>query len=114
TDGTRLTGAPLIVNQQKNTMHAGGPKNPAVLIIELAPGAVPAPGQPRAPRANQATVLGAGRVEMYDAAANANSITAVWQTSMVHTKEHINGQDLDLFVLTDGAKFEDVRADYWL
>ncbi len=33
---------------------------------------------------------------------------------MVQTKERFNDRDIDLFMLTDGAKFEDVKADYWL
>ena len=33
---------------------------------------------------------------------------------MVHTKERINDRDIDLFTLTDAARFEDKRADYWL
>ena len=51
---------------------------------------------------------------MFDAAAKANTTTATWQTSMVQTKERFNDRDLDLFTLTDAAKFEDMRADYWL
>ena len=40
--------------------------------------------------------------------------TVSWQRSMVQTKDRVNDQILDLFTLTDGARFEDVKADYWL
>ena len=109
---TTLTGTPLYAVQNRNVLTAGVPKH-RVLIIEPA-GITAAPGQAPPIKRNQATVLGPGRVELYDATAKANTTTATWQTSMVQTKERFNDRDLDLFVLKDGAKFEDVKADYWL
>lgn len=110
TERTTLTGTPLYAVQRRNVLTAGGPKTPSVLIIEPAPGTTGTTPT----RRNQVTVRGKGRVELFDAAANANTVTATWETSMVQTKERINDLELDLFTLTDGAKFEDVRADYWL
>lgn len=114
TQKTTLTGSPLHAVQQRNILTAGSPKKPAVLIIEPSPVAAAPPGGTRAGASNQATVLGPGKVELFDAAARANTTTATWQTSMVHTKERIDDSELDLFTLNDGARFEDVHADYWL
>lgn len=102
---TTLTGAPLYVVRDRNVMSAGAPQRPATLISE--------PGPPPARKA-QVTVRGAGRVELFDAASNANTVTASWVTSLVQTREVVNGREQDLFTFTGGAKFEDVRADYWL
>jgi hypothetical protein len=111
---TTLTGGPLYAVQERNVLTAGGAKNPAVLVIEPAPSVPGASGVPPRDRRNQATVNGPGRFEMYDAVAKANTTTATWRKSMVHTKERINDRDVDLFTLTDAARFEDTRADYWL
>ena len=111
---TTLTGAPLYAVQERNVLTAGGAKSPAVLVIEPAPSPADAHPLPQRERRNQATVNGPGRFEMYDAVAKSNTTTATWQKSMVHTKERINDQDVDLFTLTDAARFEDTRADYWL
>ena len=115
TDRTRLTGAPLYAVQQKNILNAGAPNQPAVLIMEPAPDPLPVTtAAAGSERRTQATVHGFGRIELFDAAANANTVTAAWRTSMVQTKERFNDQELDLFTFTTDAKFEDVRADYWL
>ena len=100
--------------QEKNLLTAGGPKTPATLVIEPAPALLGQSAVTPRDRPNQATVLGPGKFEMYDAAAKATTTTATWQKSMVHTKERINDRDIDLFTLTDAARFEDKRADYWL
>jgi hypothetical protein len=111
---TTLTGAPLYAVQQRNVLTAGGAKNPAVLVIEPAPSPPGASPIPPNERRNQATVNGPGRFEMYDAVAKSNTTTATWQKSMVHRKERIDDREVDLFTLTDAARFEDTRADYWL
>jgi hypothetical protein len=120
---TQLSGAPFYAIQQRNVLSAGGPKEVGVMIIEPAPVDPKAPpevkpsgppGGPGSERRVVVTVHGAGRVELYDAAANATSLTASWQTSLVQTKERVNDQELDLFTFNDDAKFVDVRADYWL
>ena len=102
---TVLTGAPLYVVRERNVLSAGAPQRPATLTTE--PGPLP-------DRKSQMTVRGAGRVELFDTASNSNTLTATWQTSLVQIKEVIGGREQDLFTFTDGAKFEDVKADYWL
>jgi hypothetical protein len=109
---TTLTGAPLIVEQERNVLTAGAAKNPAVLVIEPAP--LPEGQTVRREKRNQATVLGPGRFAMYDAAAKAGTTAAAWQKSMVHTRERVNDRDVDVFTLNEAARFEDVKADYWL
>jgi hypothetical protein len=116
----QLRGAPLyVIQQQRNVLHAGGGKQVALLTLEPAPGA-PAPKQGALPgtlgadKRMQATVQGAGTIEMYDETTNKLSSTASWRTSLVQTKERINDQELDLFTFTDDAKFADVKSDYWL
>jgi len=111
TSRTQLTGSPLYAVQQRNVLTAGGAKQPALLVLDQPPNPPALAGQPRK---TQATVLGPGRVELFDAASNSTSITASWLTSMVQTKESANGRDLDLYTFTDGAKFEDVKSDFWL
>ncbi|MCE9566874.1 MAG: hypothetical protein K8U57_33125 [Planctomycetes bacterium] len=108
---TRLTGSPLYAIQQRNVLTAGAAKQPAVLIIDQPPNPPELAAQPRR---NQATVIGPGRVEIFDAASNTTSITASWLTSMVQSKEKANDLELDLYTFTDGAKFEDVKSDFWL
>jgi hypothetical protein len=115
----QLRGAPLYVIQQRNVLRAGGAKQSALLTLEPAPGApvtnqVSAPGTLGANKRMQATVFGAGQIEMYDATTNAITTTASWRTSLVQTKERVNDQELDLFTFIDDAKFEDVKSDYWL
>ncbi len=101
---TVLRGSPLYVVRDRNVLTAGTPQQPATLITE--PGPAPA-------HKTQITVRGPGRVELFDASSN-GTIAASWQTSLVQTKEVITGREQDLFVLTDAAKFEDLKADYWL
>ncbi|MCI0704240.1 MAG: hypothetical protein L0241_24545 [Planctomycetia bacterium] len=116
---TILTGAPLYVIRERNVLSAGAPQRPATLTSEPAP-ALAASGGLRPPLAKpeqrklQATVRGAGRIELFDSTSNSNTITASWLTSLVQTKEIINGREQDLFTFTDGAEFKDVKADYWL
>lgn len=102
---TVLTGSPLIVVRDRNVLSAGQPQRAATLTSEPGPG--PA-------RRTTATVRGAGRVELYDAATDSTSVTATWQTSLVQQTETVNGREQDLFTFTDGAKFEDPRSDFWL
>lgn len=101
---TVLTGTPLYVVRDRNVLTAGTPQQPATLTTE------PGPGPARKP---QATVRGPGRVELFDASSS-GTVAASWQTSLVQSKEVIGGREQDLFVLTDAAKFEDLKADYWL
>lgn len=106
---TTLTGAPLYAVQERNVLTAGTAKNPGVLILEPPPGVPPGPD-----RKSQATVRGPGRVDLFDATTGTSTTSASWQTSMVQTRERSNGRDVDLFTFTDGARFEDTQADYWL
>ena len=109
-----LTGSPLYVVRERNVLSAGAAQVPATLTTE--PGPVPpsAPGAPPVRRTSVVTVRGVGRVELFDPASNAVTVGASWRTSLVQSKQVINGREQDLFVLTDGAKFEDLKADYWL
>lgn len=111
---TVLTGAPLYVIRERNVLSAGAPQAAATLTTEPGP-PMPSsvPGQPPV-RKQQLTVRGPGKVEMYDPATSATSFVASWQTSLVQSKELISGREHDLFVLTDGAKFDDLKADFWL
>ncbi len=112
---TVLMGTPLYVVRERNILSAGAAQVPATLTTEPGPVPPPAPpGTPPARRPSVVTVRGAGRVELFDTASNAVTIGASWQTSLVQSTEFINGREQDLFVLTDGAKFEDRKADYWL
>ncbi len=130
TGRTFLTGAPLYAVRARNVLTAGGPKQSAVLILEPAATAerpsggspvgssgqrsVPASSAAQPGRRTRATVRGPGRLELFDAASQANTAAVSWLTSMVQTQERSNDQELDLFTFTDGAKFEDTKADYWL
>lgn len=102
---TVLVGSPLYVFRDRNILSAGAPQHPATLIIEPGPGP---------DHKQQMTVKGAGKIELFDAATNANTTTAYWRTTLVHTKETIDKREQDLLVFTDDAKFEDTKADYWL
>ncbi len=112
---TILTGSPLYLVRERNVLSAGTAQVPATFTSEPGPLPPPTPpGTPPARRPQIATVRGAGRVELFDPASNAVTIGASWKTSLVQSKEIINGREQDLFVLTDDAKFEDLKADYWL
>ncbi len=106
---TILTGAPLYVVREQNVLSAGAPQRPATLTSE--------PGPPPLRKA-QVTVRGAGEVKLFDAATKTHPTTATWHTSLVQTREVVNGVEQDLFTFTgdgkDKAKFEDKKADYWL
>ncbi|MDW8195991.1 MAG: hypothetical protein RMJ56_00150 [Gemmataceae bacterium] len=105
TQRTILTGAPLYVLRDQNVLTAGHPQRPATLTTQ--PG--PKPGDRL-----RVTVEGPGRVELFDKASNTNTLAARWQTSLVQTKDILDGFEQDLFIFTDAAQFEDVKADYWL
>jgi hypothetical protein len=109
---TQLTGTPLYAVQQRNVLTAGGPKQPAVLVIDQPPNPPGTPADQQ--RKMQATVLGPGSIELYDAATNATSVKATWLTSMVQSREATDGREIELYTFNDGAKFEDVKADFWL
>ncbi|MDB5308699.1 MAG: hypothetical protein JWO38_2901 [Gemmataceae bacterium] len=81
-----------------------GEKQPAVLILK--PGDGP-------DKAVTATVEGPGRIDLLDEV-NANTTGASWQTRFTHVKERVDKRELDLLTFTDGAKFEDKKADFWL
>ena len=104
---TVLQGSPLFVLRERNVLEAGvaKPRRSGTLVIE------PGPAPEKKP---MMTVLGPGHVEMYDAAAEATTLQASWQTSLHHTKEKIDGREVDLLTFTEAAKFEDKKADYWL
>ncbi|QJW93333.1 hypothetical protein [Frigoriglobus tundricola] len=108
---TILKGAPLIVVRDQNVLTAGAAQRPATLTSEPGPGSGPA-------RKTKTTVQGPGRVDLFDQASNATTMTATWQLSMVQTKELIKDpigeREQDLFTLSGDAKFEDTRAEYWL
>ncbi len=105
---TQLTGSPLYAVQKRNVLTAGGPKQSAVLVLE------PPPEANESDRKPMAKVIGPGRVELFDTAANATAVTVSWLTSMEQTRERTNDNVLDLYTLTDGAKFEDEKAEFWL
>lgn len=111
---TTITGAPLRVLRDRSELQAGSPHARATLVAEPGP-PMPNPVQGQPPvRKQQLTVRGAGKVELFDAATNAITLVASWQTSLVQTKELVSGREQDLFVLTDNAKFDDIKADFWL
>ncbi|MBX9623047.1 MAG: hypothetical protein K2X82_04455 [Gemmataceae bacterium] len=113
---TTLRGAPLHIiraNEPRaddkpagtNTLSAGGPNQPAVLVM------VPGPGPDRA---TAVSVRGFGRLELFDPQSGAATTHASWQTSLTQTKEKVQGRELDVYTFTDAARFEDTKADYWL
>ena len=116
---TVLTGSPLYAvrtnppsadptNKKPTGQHileAGGPQQPASLVI--APG--PAPD-----KLTTLSILGPGKLELFDPSSGGRTIHATWLTSLTHTKETGKLSDRDLFTFTDGASFADVKADYWL
>jgi hypothetical protein len=104
---TELNGAPLYVVRERNVLSAGSPQHGATLISKPGPG----DGPDRKP---EMTVRGAGRIDLYDNASNTTGPSALWRTSMVQTRETVNGRTQDLYTFTDDARFEDVKADYWL
>jgi hypothetical protein len=110
---TVLTGSPLRVMRDRSELTAGAAQASATLTTEPGPPVAPAPGLPPV-RKQQMTVRGAGKVELFDAATNAVGLVAAWRTSLVQSKELVNGREQDLFVLTDNARFDDLKADYWL
>ena len=60
------------------------------------------------------TVHGPGHIDLFDNAANAPGPSAYWLTSMVQTKDTVNGRLQDLYTFTDKAMFEDKKSDFWL
>jgi hypothetical protein len=113
---TTLIGAPLYAvrsNEPKakvekaggSVLTAGAPNRPAKLVME------PGPGPDKKTVAN---VEGPGQIEMVEPGADATPTRAFWLTRMTHAKETLNGRELDRLTFTDGAKFEDTKADYWL
>lgn len=112
---TTLRGLPLVAVRANdplpgkkagaNTLTAGSKERAAILTLK--PG--PAPD-----RAITAAVEGPGRIELFDAAAEANTIQTSWQGRMSVTREMIDRRGVDLFTFVDGAMFEDKKSEYWL
>ena len=108
-----LTGYPLYVVSDRNILTAGSVQTAATLTTEPGPPIAPAPGLPPV-RKTQMTVRGAGEVKLFDAVSKGYTLAASWKTSLVQSKQVINEREQDLFIFTDDAKLEDLRADYWL
>jgi hypothetical protein len=115
TETTTLRGKPLFVAMRNearedgkasggHVLTAGRNDAPATLVLK--------PVGPE--RIVSAAIEGPGRLELFDPAANANTIQASWQTRMTVTKDVVNRRELDLFTFIDGAMFEDKRAEFWL
>jgi hypothetical protein len=114
---TSLRGLPLYAARSNEPRADGKPAGTHILtggskeqaaILTLKPG--PPPN-----RAVTATVDGPGRIELYDAGAQANTIHATWLTQMSVTQEVVTPRrTLDLFTFIDGAMFEDKKSDFWL
>ena len=113
---TTLTGSPLHATRGNppradnrpaggNVLAAGGPGRPAVLTMQPGPGP---------DKTTTATVRGFGRLELFDPASGAATTHAAWETSLTQTREEVDKQLLDVLTFTDGAVFEDTKADYWL
>lgn len=104
-DCSTLQGAPLYVLRDRNVLTAGDAKQKRIGTLVLQPGPDKKP---------TTTVHGPGRIELYDAAAKANTLHATWQTSLTHTKEANKNREVDLLIFTDDASFVDTQADYRL
>jgi hypothetical protein len=102
---TDLRGAPLYVVRERNVLSAGLNRHGATLVIKPGTGAE---------RKSELTVLGPGQIDMFDTGANASGPTAYWLTSMVQSKELVNGRFQDLYTFTDQAMFEDKKSDFWM
>ncbi|MBY0458760.1 MAG: hypothetical protein K2V38_15595, partial [Gemmataceae bacterium] len=111
---TTLVGAPLYVFQDRNALTAGTPQAPATLVTEPGPPRPVRKGQPALPPKKQLTVSGPGEIKLFDRETNAFTVTATWQTSLAQLSDRIGDREQDVFVFTDGARFADLKADYWL
>ena len=88
-----------------HVLTAGAAQQPATLVLE--PDDTP-------DRSLVATVRGKGRMDLFDPNTQANTLHATWETSLVLSKEFVQNRERDLLTFTDGAKFEDQKAGFWL
>jgi hypothetical protein len=88
-----------------HVLSAGAAQQPATLVLE--PDSTP-------DHSLMATIRGKGRMDLFDPGTQANTLQTTWDTSLVLSKEFVRNRERDVLTFTDGAKFEDKKAGFWL
>lgn len=103
---TILKGSPVVAVRERNRMQGGDNQTPAeVYLTSFDP--KPASGERKR---TDIEVRGPGRIEMFDAASNDNTLQATWGTSLVHRKEITNGREQSLLTFNGGGTFLDTKG----
>ncbi|MCZ2341408.1 MAG: hypothetical protein LC104_06375, partial [Bacteroidales bacterium] len=103
---TILKGAPVVAVRERNRMQGGDTQTPAeVYLTSIDP--KPTSGERKR---TDIEVRGPGRIEMFDAASNDNTLQATWGTSLLHRKEITNGREQSLLTFNGGGTFLDTKG----
>lgn len=103
---TILKGAPVVAVRERNRMQGGDAQTPAEVYLTSFD---PKPSSHERKRTD-IEVRGPGRIEMFDAASNDNTLQATWGASLIHRKEITNGREQNLLTFNGGGTFLDTKG----
>jgi hypothetical protein len=113
---TRLQGTPLVAVRQGNRLTAGVPASKGVLAKSgelILDTWEPAP-ESKQPKSTIITILGPGKVDLFDEATKTATLTASWRESLVQMKDMLGGKVVDLLTFKGDGDFSDPRSGFEL
>ena len=103
---TIMKGSPVVAVRDRNRLQGGDAETAAEVFLTSRTAKV---GKTERLQTD-VEVRGPGRIELYDAASNDNTLQATWGTSLVHKKEIVGGLEQSLLTFNGGGSFVDVRG----
>ncbi len=104
---TLLRGTPVVAERERNRMLAGSATAPADVLLATTE---PPPGSKDHKR-TAVTVVGPGRMELFDQASGDTTLHASWGKSLNHEKEKVGDVEQDLLKFEGGGSFEDTKGE---
>ena len=105
---TVLRGFPVNAVREKNTLQGGTQKALGEIVIATTD---PPPNQKDGRKQTAITVLGPGKIDVFDQVANARTLHATWGKSLTHEKVKVGNVEQDLLKFDGGGAFIDNKAD---
>ena len=103
---TVLKGMPVVAVRERNRLQGGDAKTSAEVILKSEEKAT----ANRLNRRTDVEIRGPGRMELFDPAANDNTLQASWGDSLIHKKTSVDGKEQDLLTFNGGGTFSDVHG----
>lgn len=104
---TILRGFPVIAVQNKNRLRGGSDKVIGEVVIASTD---PPPGAKDPRKQTAISVLGPGKIEVYDQASNTHTLHATWGKSLTHEKVKVGAAEQDLLTFDGGGAFIDTKG----